>query len=202
MPAFIDRLRQERGLLTIAEIEDLVARGNVIFDPLSTLISNRIVWGIGNILYPGITLLCSLNTSFEIGDSNVFHATCLLDAATGPITIGTGNQFGEGGFTAKTNQPGAAIQIYDGGRYVGGASVFGVSRLGSGSQILGPITAINVTLEHGGTYREPDADRRAGLLKGTGTARDLTIPMGHAIDGRGAFSMADLKPQSAFHPRT
>jgi len=199
-PAFIDDIRRSRGLMTIESIGLLVERGNVIFDPFSVLISKSVSIGTGNIVFPCVSLLCGTR-ELLIGDDNMFHSNSHIEAVSGPIRIGSSNQFGEGGFTAKTNRADASITIGDHGRYLGGASVFGKTLLGSGSQILGAIAADSCRLEAGQAYQDPDSDRRAGLLKGFGSARNLTVPKGQVISGNGLFAISDLKPQSFFHPK-
>ena len=200
--AYLDNVRRQKGLLTLAELIDLSQRGNLFFDLYSVLISARAVIGRDNTFYPGASLFCSDAVRLEIGDANIFHSNSLIEATNGDIKIGSRNQFGEGGFTAKANRPGASITIGDNGRYLNGASVFGQTDLGSGSQLLGQISVDSCKLAAGGTFLEPDPDRRAGLLKGSGVARNLTVPVGHVIVGAGAFSASDLQPQSKFHPKT
>lgn len=202
IPAFVDEVRRARGLMTIEELAALVGRGNVVFDPFSTLISIAARIGSGNVFHPCVTVACGPGVELTIGDDNVFHSTTAITAETGPVTIGSGNRFGEGGFVARTDRDEAAIEIGDEGRYVGGVSVFGRSRLGSGSQILGAITAQDCELEAGGSFRAPDPDDRAGLLKGAGTARGLRVPRGHVVVGQGVFRAADLEPQRNHHPRS
>ena len=201
IPAFVDDLRRARGLMTLDQIAALVARGNVVFDPFSTLIAAAARIGTGNVFHPCVTVDCTPGADLVIGDGNLLHANTTLVAETGPIVIGSGNQFGEGGFVAKANRAGADIRIGDHGRYLGGASVYGACRLGAGSQILGAITADDCLLEGGGSFRHPDPDGRAGLLKGAGVARGLTVGLGRVIVGNGAFRQADEEPQSNHHPR-
>jgi hypothetical protein len=201
IPPFVDEVRRARGLMTLAEIADLVARGNVVFDPFSTLIAATARIGTGNVFHPCVTLEVSPEAELVIGDDNLFHPTTVIGAATGPIRIGSANQFGEGGFTARANRPGATIVIGDGGRYLGGAAVHGASRLGSGSQFLGAITAEGCELEGGESHRHPDPDRRGGLLKGSGVARDLRVRVGHVIVGSGRFRAEDHEPQRNHHPK-
>lgn len=201
LPPFIDEVRRAQGLMTMDALAALVARGNIVFDPFSVLIAATARIGSGNVFFPCVSLLCREAGALEIGDNNRFCSQTLIEAVSGPIRIGSANLFGEGGFTAKTNRPGAAITIGDHGRYLNGAAVFGVSCLGSGSQILGPITVDGCTLAPGDSHEHPDPDRRAGLLKGAGTARNLTVPMGQVIAAQGSFGNADLKPQSVFHPK-
>lgn len=200
--AYLDEVRRLKGLLTLAELIDLSQRGNVVFDPYSVLISARAVIGRDNTFYPGAYLLCSGAGRLEIGDGNIFHSNTLIEATHGNIKIGNRNQFGEGGFTAKANRAGASITIGDSGRYLNGTAVYGETDLESGSQLLGQISADTCKLSAGGSYLEPDPDRRAGLLKGSGVARNLTVPIGHVVVGAGGFSASDLQLQSSFHPKT
>ncbi|MFP2925199.1 hypothetical protein ACLESO_08275 [Pyxidicoccus sp. 3LG] len=193
--------RLAAGLLTIEEVLELASSGNVVFDPFSVLISRHARIGQGNVFHPCVTITCAATAELRIGDRNVFHTGTLMAAETGPISMGDGNQFGEGGFTAKANSPGARIVIGDGGRYLGGASVFGQTELGSGSQVLGAITVDGCTLAGGAPFSDPEPDRRAAVLKGSGTARRLVLGVGQVIPGSGAFRLEDAKPQSFFHPK-
>ena len=93
-----------------------------------------------------------------------------------PLKLGNKNQFGEGGFTAKTNQPGSRVVIGNNGRYLNNSAVFGKTELQSGSQILGNITLISCKLSEGGSYQEPDPNLRAGLLKGSVSPESLLWP--------------------------
>ncbi|MCY1707769.1 AraC family transcriptional regulator [Pannonibacter sp. SL95] len=157
--------------------------------------------GTGNIIFPCVSLFCGDQGELSIGDNNTFFSNSLIEAVSGPIVIGSINQFGEGGFSAKTNRPGASIVVGDNGRYLNGAAVFGETILGTGSQILGAITVDSCHLEAGQSYKDADPDLRAGLLKGSGVARDLTVAAGQVILGNGSFSLNDIKPQAFFHPK-
>ncbi|MGE6758359.1 hypothetical protein ACQKGO_10130 [Corallococcus interemptor] len=197
----LDAPRRAADLLTLEEVLGLASRGNVIFDPFSVLISRHVRIGEGNVFHPCVTLTCTASAVLSLGDRNVFHTGTLMAAETGPISIGHGNQFGEGGFTAKANSPQARIVIGDGGRYLGGASVFGQTELGSGTQVLGAITVDRCTLAGGTAFSGPDPDLRGSVLKGSGTARGLVLGVGQVIAGSGAFRLEDAKPQSFFHPK-
>jgi hypothetical protein len=177
--ATLDRIRTARGFLTVAETLALTDSGNVVLDPFSLLVSRGVRIGGGNVFYPGVTLICD---------------------AGGTIVVGSDNQFGEGGFTARA-EGGATIEIGDRGRYMLGASVTGPAQLGSGSQILGAIALQDCVLGAGGTFRDPDPDARGAVLKGVGRARSLRLARGQVIQGNGAFDAADIKPQSFFHPK-
>lgn len=197
----LDELRKENGLLTVKEVIGLNEGGNVIYDPFSTLISIRAKIGAGNTIYPCVSLLCASEAELQIGDNNQFYGGTIIEAIVGSIVIGSRNIFGEGGFSAKTNAQGANISIEDGGRYKSGAAIYGKSRLGSGSQVLGPISVDSCILDGGASFQESDALLRAGLLKGHGSAKGLTVPKGFVIQGAGSFDERDMKPQSYFHPK-
>jgi hypothetical protein len=177
--AVLDRIRAEHGYLSLAETLALADTGSVVFDPFSLLVSRGVRIGGGNVFYPGVTLICN---------------------AGGTIVVGSHNQFGEGGFTARA-EGGATIEIGDGGRYMLGASVTGPAQLGSGSQILGAIAVQDCVLGAGGTFRDPDPDARGAALKGVGRARGLRLARGQVIQGDGVFDFADIKPQSFFHQK-
>ena len=201
--AKINEARRTLGFLEIEAVLGLAERGNIVLDPFSTLIARPVRIGAQNVFYPGVTLLCAAPDALSIGDGNTFHSGTWLAAEAGPITIGHRNQFGEGGgITAKANRAGARIASGDDGRYQGGASVFGETTLGSGSQLLGMIAVDSCHLASGGSFREPDPDARAALLKGQGTARHLRLAVGQVISASGVFRMEDVKAQSCFHPQS
>ena len=198
----MDEVRRARGLLTLAEVCALGARGNVVLDPFSLLVSRGVEIGQGNVFQPGVQLLRLEKALLRIADGNTFHTNTRLEASTGDILIGSHNEIGDGGFSARTTAPGARILIGDHGRYTLNCAVTGQSTLGSGSQIHGPITVDSCALGAGGSHRTPDPDTRGAVLKGTGRARGFTLAQGQVIQGFGLFDMADVKMQSHFHPRS
>lgn len=197
--AAIDRQRRALGFLTVAETLALTARGNAILDPHSILISATARIGGNNRFYPGVTVEAGDGAEITIGDGNVFWPDAVIAAASGTIVIGNANQFGPGGFTAGLDRTGGKIEIGSHGRFRDGASVFAGCVLGDGAQILGPIQAQATVLGAGGNHEDPDPDGRGGVLKGSGRARSLTVGRGQAIEGRGHFDVADIKPQSFYH---
>ncbi|MFD2261850.1 hypothetical protein ACFSM5_03055 [Lacibacterium aquatile] len=199
--AAIDAGRLAQGLLTIAQTLALSARGNIVHDPFSTLISARAQIGSGNILFPNTQLLCAEGQSLTVGDGNRFHPGSYVEAASGPITIGDGNQFGDGCFTAIANRKGGKITVGSKGRFQRGATLYAEVSVGDGCQILGPIAVQDCVLSSGGDHTHGEADERGSVLKGVGTARNLTLKVGEVIQGHGVFAMADLKMQSFFHPK-
>ena len=198
----LDSVRRAEGYLTVTELLDAVGNENVVYDPFSVLISRNCKIGCGNIIYPCVYLTMTGAGRITIGDNNIFHSNSVVVAESGHVEIGNGNQFGEGGFTAKANRTGAEILIGDKGRYLGGASVFGTSRLGTGSQILGNIMLDGCVLADGEAFTHDDPDHRAGLVKGTGSAKEITVPRGRVAVLNGQFRPDDLQQQSRFHRKS
>lgn len=198
--AKLDKVRHDHGYLTLAETLALIDEGNAVLDPFSILIGRGVALGSRNTFYPNVTIACEAGGTIAIGDQNTFHSGTSLFAVAGKIVIGARNQFGEGGFIAKADRANAVIEIGDAGRYLGGAAVYAVARLGSGSQILGAVAVQDCTLAAGGSHEEPDPDSRGAVLKGVGRARHLALAKGEVIQGNGVFDANDIKPQSFFHP--
>lgn len=198
--ARLDAARAAQGWLGVAEIMASVGRDNVVLDPFSTLVAQGVRLGSGNVLHPAVTLGRDGRGTLTIGDNNVFHPTTAITAAGGTIAIGHGNRFGEGGCLVRADRPGGVIRIGDEGRYMRGCDIRNAALLGSGSQILGPVTVEDCTLEAGGSFATSDPDSRGAVLKGAGTARKLHIPKGRVISAYGDFRPEDMKLQSFFHP--
>jgi carbonic anhydrase/acetyltransferase-like protein (isoleucine patch superfamily) len=196
-----DGARRFLGFLTREETVALGARGIVVPDSASTLVSPDVAFAPGVILWPG-TIIQSIRGHVSIGqDTVLFPGTRIIAADGGAVRIGAGVELGEeGGFTVKAEAQ-SAIEVGDGARLLGGGSLNLSNRIGRGAQILGPIRCQNCNLGDGGTYREPDPDRRGGVLKGSGVARGIMVPQGHVIQAFGLFSEGIMRPQSSFHPR-
>lgn len=200
--AKIDRQRMLRGFMTLAEMLDwLLSQENIVLDPFSTLISKNVNIGRGNVFYPQVTIEANDGGSISIGNGNTFASGSVLLAEQGRIDIGDDNQFGDGGIRIKANLPEALIQIGSNGRYMNGAEIMGRCRLGSGSQIIGNITVQNCDLGDGDSYKDPNPETRAGLLKGFGLARNLQVRRGEVISGQGSFDQAQIEQQAAYHPK-
>ncbi|MBM3572017.1 MAG: hypothetical protein FJX52_06585 [Alphaproteobacteria bacterium] len=199
--AAIDQQRRARGFLSIAETLALAERGNDVLDPYAVLISAVAAIGGGNRFYPGVVIEAQPGGSIKIGTGNVFWPNSTVVAAAGQIVIGSGNQFGPGGFSAYLDRPDGKIVIGAAGCYRDGAVIFAGCVLGDGAQILGPIQAQDCTLTGGGGFAHPDPDGRGAVLKGVGRARGLTLGRGEVIEGHGAFAAADIEMQSVNHPR-
>ena len=187
----IDFQRRQRGFLTISQLLDLNGE-NVVLDPFSTLISESVVLGADNLFYPNVTIEARQGGTISIGSHNIFYSAASLLADGGTILVGSFNELGDGGLRIKANEPQATIMLGDGGRYMSGALITGRCTLASGSQVLGSITVQNCTLEAGGSYKDDDPDRRAGVLKGFGIARNLTVKQGEVINGRGRREICEF----------
>ncbi|MEP3279529.1 MAG: hypothetical protein ABJN26_01390 [Stappiaceae bacterium] len=196
----IDDVRRRLGFLSVAETLQLNELGNTIVDPFSTLIGRQVQIGHGNLFYPAVTIECSGEGSVLIGSNNTFHSGTRIQSENGVVEIGDDNQFGDGGFIARSNRS-AAIKIGNGGRYTSGATIVGNTALGSGSQVLGPITVENCELGEGETFAHPDPDLRAAVLKGQGRARGIKISAGEVIAGQGPFDPGSVQRQTDFHPK-
>lgn len=195
----LDRTRLAHGFRTIEQTMALTDRDNVIFDPFSTLVAVEADIGARNVFYPH-TCLRALPGLLSIGDGNVFHSGTTLQAREGQIRIGDTNIFGAGTVTVSTCRDRSAVTIGSDGRFRGCVEIDGQCMLGDGCQIPGHISVLDVTLAGGGSFRHPIADERGAVLKGQGSARDITLEKGQVIAGDGTFSLAGRKMQSFYHP--
>lgn len=200
--AVIDETRRQGDFLSLQETLSLRSRGNVIYDPFSTLISRHARIASGNIFYPTTMLRCDSTSGCEIGSGNVFHAGTLIEAIDGgTVVIGNSNTFGDGGFKASADRSTARIVIGNGGRYNSGASVYGTSTLGNGTQLLGLISVSDCVLEGGEGFSHSDPDMRGAVLKGYGAARHLHLRAGEVILGTNGFEQTRIQRQTDFHPK-
>ena len=199
--ALSDAARKRLGFLSLADTTALAHRGVLIPDPGSVLVSADVQLVDGSALWPNVILQASDLGRIAIGRStNLFPGTRIV-ATGGRVTIGDEVEIGEeGGFTIKASA-GEVIGIGDGARLLGGGSLTQSNRIGRGAQILGPIRCQNCTLGDGGTYRNPEPDRRGGVLKGSGVARGIEVSLGHVIQAFGLFAEAPVRRQSYFHPK-
>lgn len=197
--AFADQQRREHGFMSLQEVVSIIGATNVVLDPFSLLISRRAKIGTGNIFYQNVVLMVSEEGTLEIGGHNVFFPSCFLSAGPGAISIGSNNEFGDGGFAAKANIPGARIEIGNDGRYTGGPQLLGKTSLGSGTQVIGAVTVQDCSLEGGESYRGQEPDNRGALLKGHGLARGIELRRGEVIQNQGLFDATEIRKQSSFH---
>lgn len=198
--SMIDQQRNTNGFLSVSELLSLGERKNIVFDPFSVLISSGVKIGHKNIFYPNTIIEIRDNGAISISDSNVFYPNSLVLAERGIIEIGNNNQFGDGGISVKANYSTSKIIINNFGRYMNGVQLIGCCYLGSGSQIIGNITAQDCHLEDGESFAHPDATVRGGVLKGSGIARNLIVPAGMVINGLGTFQQDNMQSQSYYHP--
>ena len=197
----IDQQRASQGFRGVTELLDLADQGNAILDPFSVLISASVILGSHNLFYPNVIVQAKDGGELTVGDGNTFYPNTLILAEKGKVSIGNKNQFGDGGCSVKANMPDAEITIGDNGRYINGAQVIGKTHLGSGTQVIGPITVQNCTLEEGDDFHSADPDLRAGLLKGSGLARNITVAQGEVLNETGTFNQSDIERQSKYHPK-
>ncbi len=194
-----------RGAFNFRSIQETIALGQsgvTVLDPHSTLISPTVNIGEKAVIWPGVTIHCvgGIGT-ISIASGTILHSgTRIVVSDGGMITIGASVEIGEeGGFTLKADA-GATITIGDGARLLGGGSLMSSNDIGAGAQILGPIRAQDCVLQGGGTYRDPNPDRRGAVLKGCGVARNLTLAQGEVIQAFGIFAEAKVRRQTFFHP--
>lgn len=200
MSDFLDQQRVSKNFLSATELIETIGERNSILDT-SVLIGRCAVIGTDNIFYPGVVIEQQNDGEITIGDGNVFYPGTYILSTAGEIIIGNNNEFGPAGATIKANTAEAHIIVGDNGRYCDGVSLMGKTTLGAGSQILGNITVQNCTLAGGGTFQEPDPDRRAAVLKGFGLARNISLEVGQVVNGIGNFSDFPVEQQSTYHPK-
>ena len=196
-----DAARKSLGFITLEETAALADRGVIVPDPGSTLVSAEVSLGSGVVLWPNTVLQCSAGGVIGIGAGTFIYPGTRIVAQGGRVTIGPGAEIGEeGGFTIHADG-GSITHLGSGVRLLGGGSLTGSNTAGDGAQILGPIRCRSCILGGGGTYREPDPDRRGGVLKGSGVARHIEVPQGHVIQSFDVFAEAPIRRQSFFHPK-
>lgn len=200
MASYFDQQRTDKNFLTTVELIETIGERNRILDD-SVLIGKNVIVGVKNTFYPGVIIEQQGAGVITIGDGNTFYPGTYILSSAGEIMIGDYNEFGPAGVTVKSNIPNAAISIGGHGRYCDGVSIMGKTALGTGSQILGNITVQSCTLAGGGTFQEPDPDKRAAVLKGFGLARNLALEAGQVINGMGNFADSPIEQQSVYHPK-
>ncbi|PRB03237.1 hypothetical protein CQ047_17490 [Microbacterium sp. MYb72] len=197
--AHMDRIRSTLGYRPVSDL--LADAENVFIDPFSALVSRQARIGSGNIFYPHVRIDAGAGV-LTIGDRNRFFEGTRMDAADdGSIEIGDENEFGPHAVAVLANTPGAAISIGHRIRLRGRIDVLGTTRLEDGSQILGDITAVDVSLAGGDSYADPDPDARGAVLKGRGRAKGITLDIGTVINGDGDLALFPVEAQSVYHPK-
>ncbi|MCG5238427.1 hypothetical protein ACIU1J_16600 [Azospirillum doebereinerae] len=197
-----NRARERAGFLSVEAVAALADDGVLILDPFSTLVSPDVALAAGVTLWPGTIVQATEGGRVAVGSGTQLFPGTRVVADGGRISIGAATEIGEeGGFTIKTGHSSGVIEIGSHARLLGGGSLALDNSVGDGAQVLGPIRMQNCRLQAGGSHRDPDPDRRGGVLKGSGVARGLTVPTGMVIQAFGLFSEAPLRPQSFFHPK-
>lgn len=197
----MDGARRAKGFLDVAGTAALARRGVTVLEPRTTLVAAAAELEEGVVLWPGSIVEIGAGGSVAVGGGTVLFPGARIAALGGQVRIGRGCEIGEeGGFTVKA-LAGDSIAVGAAARLLGGGSLTGSNGLGDGAQVLGPIRIQRCRLGAGGSHAEPDPDRRGGVLKGCGVARDLDVPQGHVIQAFGLFAEAPLRRQSFFHPR-
>ncbi len=199
---YTDTYRISCGFYTIIELINSVGKTNQIVDPFSVLISKKVDIGSNNIIYPGVQIISDSSSVIEIGNNNTFcNNTQIISEDCSRILIRDHNDFGYGGICIKCNINKGKMLFGGYCRIEGRINIFGNCNFGQGSQILGTISVYNCTLGEGGDYNDPDPNKRAGLIKGIGTARNLNVGMGMVINGFGDFDQSKIEPQINYHKK-
>jgi carbonic anhydrase/acetyltransferase-like protein (isoleucine patch superfamily) len=189
------------GFLSVADTAAFIDKGVILLDPCSTLISAGVSLSAGVTLWPSVVIELRDGGEAFIGEGTQLYPGTRIVVDSGKVLVGRNVELGEeGGFTIKA-ESGNRIEIGDGARLLGGGSLALDNIIGSGAQVLGPIRMQNCNLGAGGTYREPDPDRRGAVLKGSGIARNIDLPAGKVIQAFGIFAEAVVRDQSHFHPK-
>ncbi len=192
--------RQKNNYYTIDELMNKIGINNTIIDPFSTLISKELCIGQGNVFYPAVRIDVSADSSVIIGNNNIFsNNTVVFCENHSKIIIGDSNFFGDGQICIKCNMSNSTISFSNNGRYDGRINIYGSCKFGNGSQIIGTINVYNCCLIGGEDYNESDPWKRAGLIKGFGTAKNLTVNVGMVINGNGFFDQKSMEPQINYH---
>lgn len=195
----LEQTRLSKGYLTHQELELILSKDNFVYDYGSVLISKHAILGSGNEIYHNVIIDCDSSSRILIGSGNKFYPGTHIVARGGSVVIGNNSEIGESGFIIKANIADSAIVIGDCVRCNGGGAVYGLSNLGNGSQVLGLVSVYSCNLGEGNSYTSSDPDMRGGVIKGIGTIRSLTIPVGHVANVWGTFDNEKIEKQANYH---
>ncbi|WP_263091707.1 hypothetical protein [Curtobacterium sp. RIT-PI-V] len=198
-PGPADDARRASGFLTVAEVLDLLPEV-VVLDPRSVLVGADVTLAAGVVLYPGAVLDTRAGGSITVASgARLGPGPVTVVATAARVTIGSGAELGPGPVTITAT--GADVLVGDGARLSGGCLVEGPTELGAGAQVLGTVAVRDAELAAGGDHREPDPDRRAGVVKGVGRVHGVRVGTGEVIVGGGVPSAPlVVERQRAHHP--
>lgn len=195
-----DDARRDAGFLTVAEVLGLLPEV-VVLDPSSVLVGEDVTLAAGALLYPGAVLETRAGGSITVASgARLGPGPVTVVATAARVTIGSGAELGPGPVTITAT--GSDVLVGDGARLSGGCLVEGPTELGAGAQVLGTVAVRDAELAAGGDHREPDPDRRAGVVKGVGRVHGVRVSIGEVIVGGGGAPSAPLvvERQRAHHP--
>ncbi|OII12807.1 hypothetical protein BIU97_02355 [Curtobacterium sp. MCBA15_009] len=205
----LDEARRTAGFRTVAEVVAL-APEVLVLDPASVLL------GTGATVHPGVVLHPS--TTLETRDGGTIVVETGARLGPGPVTVvahgshvrvGGGAELGPGPvtITAYRSEVTAAsvdtvvdVAIGAAARLRGGCVVEAPADIGAGAQVLGSVSLRDAVLAAGGDHREPDPDRRAGVVKGTGRVHGVRIGVGEVAVVTGGSTPPEVERQRAHHP--
>lgn len=199
----IDPARKSCGYLTPSELSLVSSEmGFHVLDLYSTLVSPGVEIGRDTVLYPGVVILRDSMSQVSLGEANqLWPSTIIMATNGGQVAIGDNNGLGPGGLQLKANYSNSSITVGDHTRLLNAPEIVGVTRIGSGAQIIGAVAVQSCTLAGGEDFTHPDPDRRGSVLKGTGLARNVTLGKGEVVNGLGDFNLAPVERQSKYHPK-
>lgn len=195
----LDAVRRAGGFLPVAEVVDLMPEV-LVLDPWSVLIGDGVSVEAGAVLSPGTVLETRDGGSITVGaGARLGPGAVVIVATAARVTIGSDVEVGPGSVTITAT--GSDVDVGDGARLSGGCAVEGPAVLGVGAQVLGAVSVRDVVLAAGGDHREPDPDRRAGVVKGVGRVHGARVGVGEVVVGRATPTTAlVVERQRAHHP--
>lgn len=198
-PGPVDDAHRASGFLTVAEVRGLLPEV-VVLDPGSVLVGADVTLAAGVVLYPGAVLETRAGGSITVASgARLGPGPVSVVATAARVTIGSGAELGPGPVTITGTV--ADVLVGDGARLSGGCLVEGPTELGAGAQVLGTVAVRDAELAAGGDHREPDPDRRAGVVKGVGRVHGVRVGTGEVIVGGGVPSAPlVVERQRAHHP--
>ncbi|QQD77526.1 hypothetical protein I8920_07360 [Curtobacterium sp. YC1] len=193
----VDVARRAAGFLTEREVAAL-APDVLVLDPTSALIGRDVTVGTGTVVHPSATLQTRAGGSAVIGSGvRIGPGPVTIVATAASVRIGDGVELGPGPVTIVAT--GSDVEIGSGARLTAGCLVEAPSTIGTGAQVLGPVSVRDVVLGAGGDHHEPDPDRRGGVVKGAGLVRGVRVGRGEVVVGGSAEPLV-VERQRTYHP--